>query len=345
MKNLTIKFFPVGCGDAISIRFLGNDNKYHNILIDGGYQNMYPLGIKNEIQEIIQREECIDLWIITHIHEDHIGGIRQFVREKRLREKVDISKTTFWFNYSNYAIEVDIKESDYTSVNDGRKLRDFLKENSKLSEKITTEIVKKDFYGALITILSPDKNHYDKFIKDWKDKEQVLIEKEEAEFKTSEENDYETKIEDFDLSKFTEDNDVDNGSSIAFLFEYNNQKILFTADSHPSVLVNSLRQKYSKEKKLELDYMQIAHHGSKFNTSNPLLELIDCQKYIISGDGYNKHNLPNKETLVRVIKQNEDKAIDFYFTHNNDLMENIFHVDKNIKDVGLNFPTSNVLTI
>jgi hypothetical protein len=59
--NLTVKFFPVGCGDAISIRFLGNDDKYHNILIDGGYQYMYPFGIKKEMQGIIEREEHIDL--------------------------------------------------------------------------------------------------------------------------------------------------------------------------------------------------------------------------------------------------------------------------------------------
>jgi beta-lactamase superfamily II metal-dependent hydrolase len=345
MNNLSIKFFPVGCGDAISIRFLGDDNKYHNILIDGGYQKMYPLGIKNEIQTIVEQNECIDLWIITHIHEDHIGAIRQFIRQKRLRKRVDISKTVFWFNYSKFAVKVGVKESDLTSVSDGIKLRDFLKEKGQLSETITNEMVEKDFYGASITILSPNKKSYDKFVNEWKAQEQVIVDKEEGKYKSSQENDYDVQINDFDLSDFTEDSDFDNGSSIAFLFELNNQRILFTADSHSSVLVSSLGKKYSKEKPLKLNYMQIAHHGSKYNTSDDLLELIDCENYIISGDGYNKHNLPNKETLVRIIKQNPNRKINFHITHKNDLMESIFNVDGDIENIELKFPTSKTIII
>lgn len=71
--------------------------------------------------------------------------------------------------------------------------------------------------------------------------------------------DYDKKIEGFDLTKFTEDTAVPNGSSIAFLFEYecqgNDIKVLFLADSHPSVIVEALtRLGYNSNNKLELDY-------------------------------------------------------------------------------------------
>ena len=59
-SSLQIKFFSVGCGDAISIRFKGNDEKFHNILIDGGEErneNNYKNGIKKEIDAIVARKD------------------------------------------------------------------------------------------------------------------------------------------------------------------------------------------------------------------------------------------------------------------------------------------------
>lgn len=53
-------------------------------------------------------------------------------------------------------------------------------------------------------------------------------------------NDYKTLINDFDLEKWNEDDSIENGSSISILMEYNNKKILWLADSHPSDVVNSI---------------------------------------------------------------------------------------------------------
>ncbi|MES2138274.1 MAG: hypothetical protein V4511_01100 [Bacteroidota bacterium] len=54
-NNLEIKFLQTGCGDAIKIRFLGNDNQYRNILIDGGTDkgDVYNNTIRKEILNII----------------------------------------------------------------------------------------------------------------------------------------------------------------------------------------------------------------------------------------------------------------------------------------------------
>ena len=101
---LTIKFLSVGCGDGFSIRFRGDDHLFYNILIDGGVEkgNIYLETLRREIEEIMHRGECIDLWIITHIDDDHIGGILRFIKDKTLAQNVDLSKTSFWYNYSNY---------------------------------------------------------------------------------------------------------------------------------------------------------------------------------------------------------------------------------------------------
>lgn len=94
---LTIKFLSVGCGDGFSIRFRGDDHLFHNILVDGGVEkgDIYIETLRREIEEIINRGEYIDLWVISHIDDDHIGGILRFIKDSALIQKVDLSKLPF----------------------------------------------------------------------------------------------------------------------------------------------------------------------------------------------------------------------------------------------------------
>ena len=340
---MEIKFFTVGCGDAISIRFLGNDAKYHNILIDGGteFGDLYTNALKRKLQEIVDKEEIIDLWIITHIDDDHIGGILRFIKDEQIREQVDLTKTKFWFNYSNFDYDTGLKDNNLISVSQGIRLRDFLAQHSKIEDAITSKCSQIDFWGAKISILSPDNKKFNELVKKRENKKIKIRERKSIGLTSSQSNDYERKLEDFDLSKFKEDSSDENGVSIAFLFEHKGKKILFLSDSHPSVIVKSLiKLGYSKGKKIVVDYMQIAHHGSKRNTNDKLLQMIDCENFIISADGYNKHNLPNKETLARILKNYPCSRTKFFITHKNNLTDSIFDVDESVNNISFEFPES-----
>lgn len=74
---MIIEMFPAENGDAFLIRL---DNK-KNILIDMGYIETYKTYIKDRLIEIRSENQCIDLLIITHIDEDHIGGAIEFLKE------------------------------------------------------------------------------------------------------------------------------------------------------------------------------------------------------------------------------------------------------------------------
>lgn len=50
--ELTIQFFDAHGGDAIWIRYLRTDGKWHNILIDGGYIGSYSEIFKPAIEDI-----------------------------------------------------------------------------------------------------------------------------------------------------------------------------------------------------------------------------------------------------------------------------------------------------
>lgn len=336
---MNIDFLDAGCADAIHIYFTGNDNKPHNILIDGGSEkgDKYEKGLRKRIDEIVNtKKEIIDLWIITHIDDDHIGGILRLLKDTELLKKVDLSRTTFWFNYSIWDYDSGFRKNNLKNVQQGITLRNYLIENSNIVDKITDDNGVIDLWGATATILSPDSKSYNELLKVWETEEIKIRKAEVSSRKKTRKNDYGTKIDDFDITKEVKDPSEENGSSIAFILKYNNEAILLSADSHPWVLASSISS-ITAGKKLKLKYMQIPHHGSRYNTSNALLDLIDCEEYIVSADGFNRSNLPNKETFVKVLKANPDKAIKFYITQENELTSNIFKEDKDFP-INLNFP-------
>ncbi|MTV91723.1 hypothetical protein, partial [Streptococcus pneumoniae] len=70
-----------------------------------------------------------------------------------------------------------------------------------------------------------------------------------------------------------------NGSSIAFIFEYEEKKILFGADAFPTVLLESL-ERLSPDGNVSFDAVKVPHHGSKGNLNHSLLEKINCSNYL-----------------------------------------------------------------
>lgn len=335
---MNIDFLDAGCADAIHINFIGDDKKTHNILIDGGSEkgNLYEKGLRKRIHEIINvRKEIIDIWIITHIDDDHIGGILRLLKDTELLEAVDLSRTTFWFNYSNWDYDSGIRTNNLKNVKQGITLRNYIIENSKIRESITDDDII-DLWGAKAIILSPNNQKYNALLNVWKNEETKIRSSETSSLKINRKNDYNTKVEDFDISKEVKDASIENGSSIAFILQFNDESILFSADSHPDTLACSISRIY-KNKKLKLKFMQIPHHGSRYNISNSLLKIIDCKDYIISADGFNRSNLPNKETFVKVLHANPHKIINFHITQKNELTQNIFKVDKD-SQINLKFP-------
>ena len=71
----------------------------------------------------------------------------------------------------------------------------------------------------------------------------------------------------------------------------------------------------------------MAHHGSARNNSFELLELIDCQRYLLSSNG-SRHHHPDREALARVLTVCED-GVEFYFNYKSD--ESLPWADENLK--------------
>jgi beta-lactamase superfamily II metal-dependent hydrolase len=334
---MEIKFLKAFNGDSIWVSFLENDIP-HNILIDGGIGNTYKSNsnvngdLFNVIEQIKENGQFIDLLILTHFDDDHIGGILRWLNKDKTAPNF-IKKV--WFNSgkeiakkfeSDENKDLDIEITDeaddfHTSPKQGIKFEKYLRDNNLWEGEIIEQGSEHHLFGLKFKILSPNSEKLDKLLK--------LYEKEKDYFTTEDEYDFQTPLKDFinEESKpaytFKEDSTVANGSSIAFIMQYDGNFFLFLADAHPSVVIEGLKTfGFDKDNPLNVEFMKVSHHGSMYNTNKQLLEIVKTDNYLISSNA-SKHGLPNKRTIARIIDNNPDAIIRF----NYDLKDKIFLIE------------------
>lgn len=323
---MKIKLLKAFNGDAILITFKEKE-KVRNILIDGGMAATYVQKGKNgklqygELKEtfdkIRENNEKIDLLILTHVDDDHIGGVLKWFEKDKEADKI-IGKV--WFNsgklISEYFDEQEIAdnllqieaESILTSIGQGVKFEDYIEEKEIWDRKIFIALQYFEHFGIKFKILSPSPDKLKLVLGKWEK------EKPESLDTSVDKNDYELTLTDhIKKDKFKEDQAVHNGSSIAFIMTFDKKNFVFLADSHPTVVANSLKTfGYSKEKPLNAELVKISHHGSKANSSVELLELIKTNKYLISTNG-DKHTHPDKQFLARLASVNDNCEVYFNY--------------------------------
>lgn len=139
-------------------------------------------------------------------------------------------------------------------------------------------------------------------------------------------------IESLALAEFNSDNSLNNKSSLAFMVEYKQKKILLLGDCH----VETIESWFNDEAidSVTVDAVKVSHHGSKNNTSLNLLSRINCSKYLISTNG-KSHNHPDLETLARIAYVNKNQETYIYINYEiehipdwfmNDLRDNYYNV-------------------
>ncbi|MCD1118108.1 ComEC/Rec2 family competence protein [Chryseobacterium turcicum] len=331
---MKIKFLQAGNGDSFLISFLENDEP-RNILIDGGIGNTYKstANVKGDLHKIFEKireeKQFIDLLVLTHFDDDHIGGILRWLNKDK--EASSLIKKV-WFNSgkeiakkfeSTENKDLDIQIVDgadhfHTSPKQGIKFENYLRNHNLWEGEIIEQASKYDLFGLKFKILSPNNEKLNDLLN--------LYEKQKDYFTSGDEYDFNTSLKDFIHEesepnfKFKEDKSVANGSSIAFIMEYEDKSFLFLADAHPSVIIEGLNKfGYNKDNTLHVELMKVSHHGSMYNTNKELLEIVKTDNYLISSNA-TKHGLPNKRTIARIINNHPNAVIRF----NYDLTDRVF---------------------
>ena len=95
------------------------------------------------------------------------------------------------------------------------------------------------------------------------------------------------------------DNSFPNRASMAFTWTYNGiPRMLFLGDASHEQVCKGLNDKYPG-KHLIFDLIKISHHGSKGNTSEELMNLVDSDLYVIPGGRTNGG--PSYETIAKIL--------------------------------------------
>ena len=304
-------------GDAYIIQHKDSKEKKYNLIIDGGTAGSYKGELKRLFETV--NEEGIDAVFLTHADDDHIGGILKFFSQTRKLNVRKVYYNSAWLLACKFGIEEVGKNElllDMSDVNHSYRqavsFEDILckKGINKNAQLIYDDVSDIKIGDIELKILSPTLDQLEKLSRQWERENYSETDN------GGMQSDHKKKIRELWDNKEQLVNTITNDSSIAFLLKYKQDTILFMGDANPETIRKALiKRGYSIENKIRLSFMKVSHHGSRHNITAGLLQLIICNKYLISTNG-TRHGHPDKETLAKIIRNRNNKdKIYFYFNY------------------------------
>lgn len=321
------------CGDAFHLQYVGESGKRRNIFLDMGHPKTYTQVMKGVILKLVGASERIDVLFLSHIHDDHIGGASKFIKD--IQKDSTLGDVVGRWIY-NAPRKYDVKQTDekkdgeLCGIVSGDRVYEHIKTYNPSDLNDVKVGMSFDIDGMKVTILSPDEEKLNQLRDKYSNNRPLCkLETDEASVEAGTvENDYSTALKDFNTDTFKEDTSVENCSSIAALFEYGGKRILWLSDSVPSVVEKSLKSLgYDEANKVHCDAVLLSHHGSVANNSLMLFRIILADRYIISSDGINRHCLPNKETIARMVAASSGAPVELFFNHDDGRLSRMFRSD------------------
>ena len=321
------------CGDAFHLQYEGESGKRRNIFLDMGHSKTYTQVLKGVISNIVGASEQIDALFLSHIHDDHIGGASRFINDVQKDSALGNVVRRWIYNAPRkYDVEQtdDKKAGMLCGIVSGDKVYEYILSHRPSDLGDVIEGMSFNIDGMTVTILSPDESKLNLLRKKYSNNRPLCkSETDEVSVEAGNvEDDYATPLNGFKTDCFQEDLSIENVSSIAALFEREGRRILWLSDAVPSVVVHSLMKLgISEEDKLHCDAVLLSHHGSAANNSITLFKMIQADRYIISADGINRHCLPNKETVARIVSASTALPVSLYFNYDDGRLTRMFKID------------------
>lgn len=322
------------CGDAFHLQYEGESGKRRNIFLDMGHSKTYTQVLKGVNSNIVGASEQIDALFLSHIHDDHIGGASRFINDIQKDSALGNVVSRWIYNAPR---KYDVKQTDdkkagvLCGIVSGDKVYEHILSHSPSDLGDFIEGMSFNIDGMTVTILSPDESKLNMLRRKYSNN-RPLCKSETDEVSVEAGNvkdDYATPLNEFKTDCFQEDLSIENASSIAALFEREGRRIIWLSDAVPSVVVNSLMKLgISEENKLHCDAVLLSHHGSAANNSMTLFKMIQADRYIFSADGINRHCLPNKETVARIVSASSILPITLFFNYNDGRLVRMFKQDE-----------------
>jgi len=296
---LKLECFKAGKGDSFLLTW--GETQGHNLLIDSGSEGTYRF-----IRPRLANEAKLHAILITHVDYDHIGGFFKLLADA----DYELDKRLLVFMNTPRLILAP-STSNLVGIDHGIEFEQLL---HKMGLRIAPLYLGMDAGnllelsgGLTLQILSPPSFVVDELLRKWTAStiyQQYQAENQQQNNKVTVQE-TELAIAAAILAKPPKphqwEDDLLNSSSIAFIAQHNGNKILFLADANPVLIANELATLgFTKEKPLVVDLLKISHHGSRHNTTKELLELINCNQYLISTDSSGPYYHPARDILILI---------------------------------------------
>lgn len=313
-------------GDSLLIEY-GTNSERHHVVVDGGTSRTAD-SLVSRLKSLGASE--VELIVVTHIDNDHIAGILDFLEQPELPLPV----REVWFNGFRH-----LPESPLESLGPVQ------------GERLTTRLSKSDLEdrwnasfeghaveasqdrplpcktlpgGLELTVLGPGPDELAALRPIWND----IVE--EANLDPAK-----PRPEVIDLppnlerlgafvppdvpalagEKFDAEDKEANGSSIMLLAEFDGRRLLLTGDGQPALLLPAIDRLTENRSPLEVDLFQAPHHGSKGNLNVELASRVRSPRILFSSNGPKGYQHPNEQAVARVILHGGPQLKSLYFNY------------------------------
>lgn len=307
-------------GDCAVLSY-GASGREFRLVIDAGLGKT-----ADRLKEVLSRSDnsTWELLVITHIDLDHIDGALSFLENQAFASRFQ----DIWFNGRQH---LDPPGSESLGVKQGLRLEKLLSQkdvrwNEAFGKGIgavclpeSGEPIKKTLEqsGAVLTVLSPTISGlaslrviWDRYV-NAKSKTIPNSSKPSVLPGVERLGGGRPNIPKLANTTTPMDSSVANGSSIAFIFEFEGKRILFGADAHEDVLIGSAKQLPPGER--EVSIFKLPHHGSSANVTRRLLEAYPSNRYVFSTNGA-LHDHPDDVAVARVLHHSPHAQLVFNYS-------------------------------
>jgi beta-lactamase superfamily II metal-dependent hydrolase len=325
--TFSLTMYPALDGDCLRLTW-GRSGALHHLLVDLGRGATYRK-IRPELLSLAN----LELFIISHVDADHIAGAMPLAAE----QQPPFTPARVWFNGRVQLVAAQDRQPIHEPLGarQGEKLsRAIVKFRWPWNGEFASEIVSTDSAeareplalpgGLSVRLLSPRDTDLVNLLPVW-----------DAELKRArlrpfdpDEEEQAPPDEQFeplgtgpDVAKlageaFEADRTEANGSSIAFLAEFEGKRVLLAADSHSGVIESALAPLAESEGgRYRIDLVKLSHHGSAHNTSPEIPKRVDCTRFAISTDGSRRHKHPHGQSIARLLAADPDRDKVLYFNY------------------------------
>jgi hypothetical protein len=322
-----IEMLPAQHGDALWLEY-GREQTTHRILIDGGPVPTYKF-LEQRIAQVPGDERFFELVVLTHVDADHVEGLVRLFAEKPLPFSVDKVIFNGWRQLQKSHGLLGALQGEFLSALLVDRVPNAWDPDAPPWVVLSKgELPVIELPGGMrLTLLSPSPKKLQAMAAEWKksiaergfepgdlDKAWDALASRKKFLPKKGLLGSTDALDKLLKEQFKIDAAKANGSSLAFLAEFDNKSALLLGDAHPDVVAASLKRLLKKRqlKALQVGAVKVAHHGSKNNTNEDLLALISSPTYMISTSGAQfKH--PDKACMSRIVKFAKPKTVVFNY--------------------------------